>query len=230
MIKLVTKLPELDFLSAEAVKIKCLYDCYKNDSHVMFWIQDENKAYISMTDGNMIIFNNSANLEELSQFVAVLGPVCVFSDTHTLKAIGCEPPENINIMYRKATLEGETESEQMSSKEIYNLLDVDGLSLPEYPYFAVDYCKRLNMGSAKYFALKNKCAIITFNSGNKAIINGLASHQKGYGSIALTAALQQNYGKDFLVCCRDTVKPFYEKNGFKKIYNAGYWVKKREYN
>ncbi len=230
MIKLVTELPDLDFLSAEAVKIKCLYDCYKNDSHVLFWIQNEDKAYISMTDGNMIIFNNGADIEELTTFISVLNPVCIFSDTHTLNAIGCEPPENINIMYRKASLSGEVVSDQMSSKEVYDLLDVDGLSLPEYPYFAVDYCRRLNMGSAKYFALKDKCAIITFNSGNKAIINGLASHQKGYGSIALTAALKQNYGKDFLVCCRDSVKEFYQKNGFKKIYNAGYWVKKREYN
>jgi hypothetical protein len=192
MIKLVTKLPELNFLSAEAVKIKCLYDCYKNDSHVLFWIQDQDKAYISMTDGNMIIFNNGADTEELTQFVSVLNPVCIFSDIDTLNAIGHIPPENINIMYRKADIMGETKSDQMSSKEIYSLLDVDGLSLPEYPYFAVDYCKRLNMGSAKYFALKDKCAIITFNSGEKAIINGLASHQKGYGTIALTAALQQN--------------------------------------
>ena len=230
MIQLVTELPDLDVLSAEAVKIKCLFDCYKTDSHVMFWIQNQDKAFISMTDGNMIIYNNGASIEELAQFVAVLNPVCIFSDIETLKAIGCEPPENINIMYRKADITGEPISDQMSSKEIYDLLDVDGLSLPEYPYFAVDYCRRLNMGSAKYFALKNKCAIITFNSGNKAIINGLASHQKGYGSIALTAALQQNYGKDFLVCCRDKVKEFYQKNGFEKIYNAGYWVKKREYN
>lgn len=230
MISLINELPHIDAISAEAVKLNCLYDCYKNDSHVMFWIQDQDKAYISMTDGNMIIFNNGANLEELTSFVSVLNPVCVFSDTHTLKAIGCVPRENINIMYRKADIEGETAGDEMSSKEIYALLDVDGLSLPEYPYFAVDYCKRLNMGSAKYFAIKDKCAIITFNSGNKAIINGLASHQKGYGSIALTAALQQNYGKDFLVCCRDGVKEFYKKNGFKKIYNAGYWVKKREYN
>lgn len=230
MISLINELPKFDVLSAEELKIKCLFDCYKNDNHVLFWAQDGNKALISMTDGNMIIYNNNADIEELSHFVSVLGPVCIFSDMETLKALGCEPPENINIMYRKANIKGETKGDEMSSKEIYDLLDVDGLSLPEYPYFAVDYCKRLNMGSAKYFALKNKCSIITFNSGNKAIINGLASHQKGYGTIALTAALQQNYGKEFLVCCRDSVKEFYKKNGFKKLYNAGYWVKKREHN
>lgn len=228
MITLTNNIPKVT-LSAESVKISCLFDSYKNDDSVLFWVQDEDKAVISMTDGNMIIHNISADLEELKTFVDVLNPVCVFSDIDTLKAIGKTPPENINIMYREADIKGETLGDNLSSKEIYDLLDVKGLSLPEYPYFAVDYCKRLNHGFANYFAIKEKCAIITFNTGNYAIINGLASHQKGYGSIALKAALQKNYGKKFLVCCRDSVKDFYTKNGFKKIYNTGYWVKTNEY-
>lgn len=229
MITLVSKLPFLDSLSAEAVKINCLYNDYKNDTSVMFWIQDEGNAYISMTDGNMIIYAVNPDYEELSQFVAVLNPACVFSDSETLCKIGKTAPENINIMYRKADTAGFTECDTLSSKELYSLLDVKGLSLPEYPYFAVDYCRRLNNGNAKYFAIKNKCAVITFNCGDYAIINGLASHQKGYGSIALKGILQKNYGKHFLVCCRDSVMPFYEKNEFRKLYNAGYWVKNNEY-
>ena len=58
-------------------------------------------------------------------------------------------------------------------------------------------------------------------------MNGIASHEKGYGSIALKAILSKNDGKDFLVCCRERVKPFYEKNGFKFLYKAGYWVKNK---
>ncbi len=227
MISLVKELPEISQNNAEIIKIKCLFDCYGADKDVLFWVQDNGKAVISMTDGNMIIYNENADFEELNQFVRVLSPVCVFSDMKTLENLELLPDENINVMYRKADIEGETESDNLSSKEIYNLLDVEGLSLPEYPYFAVDYCRRLNMGNANYFALKEKCAVISFNTGNKAIINGLASHQKGYGSVALKAILQKNYGRDFLVCCRDKVKGFYEKNGFVKLYNAGYWVKKQ---
>lgn len=227
MITLVSVLPKVDTFSAEMLKINCLYDAYKGDNHVMFWTQDGDKAVIAMTDGNMIIYNNSADFEELIEFVNVLSPVCVFSDKQTLEKIGKAPPENINIMYRKADISGQTKGDNLSSKEIYDLLDVDGLSLPEYPYFAVDYCRRLNGGGADYFALLEKCAVVTFKSGNKAIINGLASHQKGYGSIALKAILQKNYGRDFFVCCRDSVKEFYIKNGFKKLYNAGYWVKNK---
>ncbi len=229
MITLTENLPFLDCLSAEAVKINCLYESYKDDESVMFWVQDDGKAYISMTDGNMIIYSVSPDYEELSEFVSVLNPACVFSDSETLKKIGKTAPENINIMYRKADILGESKSDSLSSKELYELLDVKGLSLPQYPYFAVDYCRRLNSGKAKYFALRDKCAVITFNCGDYAIINGLASREKGYGSIALKGILQKNYGKHFLVCCRDSVMPFYQKNGFEKLYNAGYWVKNNEY-
>lgn len=228
MITLTEKIPFLDFLSAEAVKLNCLYESYKDDRSVLFWTQDNDKAYISLTDGNMIIFNQNADIEELKNFVAVINPVCIFSDYETLEKIGKIPPENINIMYRSADILGQAECDSLSSREIYDLLDVKGLSLPEYPYFAVDYCRRLNKGYANYFALKDKCAAVTFNCGNYAIINGLASKEKGYGSVALKGVLQKNHGKQFLVCCRDSVKGFYQKNGFEKLYNAGYWVKNNE--
>lgn len=225
MVTLVDKIPEIDILSAEWVKIKCLYNSYKNDSKVMFWVQDTDKCVIALTDGNMIIYNISADFEELTEFVDVINPACVFSDYDTLSKIGRKPKERINIIYRKADIEGETEGDSLSSREIYDLLNVDGLSLPEYPYFAVDYCHRLNHGFADYFALKGKCCAVTFNCGDMAIMNGIASHQKGMGSVALKGVLQKNYGRDFLVCCRDSVLEFYKKNGFCHKYYGGYWVK-----
>lgn len=225
MVTLVDKIPEIDTLSAEWVKIKCLYNSYKNDSKVMFWVQDTDKCVIALTDGNMIIYNISADFEELTEFVDVINPACVFSDYDTLSKIGRKPKERINIIYRKADIVGETEGDSLSSREIYDLLDVEGLSLPEYPYFAVDYCHRLNHGFADYFALKGKCCAVTFNCGDMAIMNGIASHQKGMGSVALKGVLQKNYGRDFLVCCRDSVLEFYKKNGFCHKYYGGYWVK-----
>ena len=227
MISLINELPKIDRQTAEWVKICCLYDSYKNDPSVMFWAQDGNKCVIAMTDGNMIIHNNCADFTELSEFVDVLSPACVFSDIDTLKAINRLPDENINVVYKKADILGETPCDELKSDELYNLLDVDGLSLPDYPHFAVDYCRRKNLGFAKAFAIKEKCAVVTFNSGNCAIINGLASHEKGYGSIAIKGILQKNYGKDFYACCRNSVLPFYLKNGFIKLYNAGYWVKNK---
>ncbi len=230
MISLVKKIPNLNVLSAEWVKIKCLYDSYKNDDRVMFWTQDQDKCLITLSDGNMIIYNSCADIEELSGFVDVIDPACVFSDYDTLCGIGRKPKERINIVYRKADVECDTVSDRLSSKEIYALLDVEGLSLPEYPYFAVDYCHRLNRGYAHCFAIKNECCAVSFNCTDKAIMNGIASHKKGMGSVALKGILNINHGRDFLACCRDSVLGFYKKNGFTHLYYGGYWVKNYEYN
>ena len=227
MISLVNQIPEFSGYNAESIKIKCLYDCYKQDDKVLFWCQDEGKAWISMTDGNMIIYNVSANLEELAEFCDVLSPACIFSDYDTLCAINRKPKERINIMSRFCNIKDATLSDSISSKEIYDLLDTEGLSLPEYQYFAVDYCRRLNHGGADYFALRDKCAVITFKSGDNAIINGIASRQKGFGSVALKAIMGINFSRTLFVCCRDKVKGFYEKNGFRFLYYGGYWVKEK---
>lgn len=227
MIRLINELPNIELKTAEIIKIRCLYDSYKNDPSVMFWSQDDNKCLIAMTDGNMIIHNNNADFLELNEFIAVLSPACIYSDYETLENLNRLPDENINVVYKKADIEGDTPCDELKSDELYKLLDVDGLSLPDYPHFAVDYCRRKNLGFAKAFAIKDKCAVITFNTENAAIINGLASHEKGYGSIAIKGILQKNYGKDFFACCRDSVLPFYLKNGFTKLYNAGYWVKNK---
>lgn len=225
MISLINELPCFEEITAENLKIKCLFDCYRDDDRVMFWQQDDAKAVIAMTDGNMIIYNHLADIDELCGFVDVMSPACVFSDYETLCAINRKPRERINIMSISCDIEGEALGDSVSSKEIYDLLNVEGLSLPEYPYFAVDYCRRLNRGGADYFALKDKCAAITFKSGGNAIINGIAAKEKGFGSVALKAIIQKNYGRRLFVCCRDKVKGFYEKNGFKLQYFAGYWVK-----
>ena len=225
MISLINSLPQIEVTTAELVKIKCLFACYKNDDKVLFWAQDGDRAVISMTDGNMIIHNNGADMVELSEFVEVLGPVCIYSDYETLCALNKKPKERINVMSINAKFSECALSDELNSKELYNLLDVDGLSLPEYPDFAVDYCRRYNMGFADYFGILDTCAAITFNCGEKAIINGIASHKKGYGSVALKGILNKNEKREVFVCCRDKVKGFYEHNGYKFLYHAGYWVK-----
>lgn len=227
MICLVDKIPVFDLLNAEIVKIKCLYDSYKDDNNVLFWCQDTDKAVISMTDGNMIIFNNNADIEELAEFVEVLSPVCIYSDYETLCKINRKPDERINVMHRFCDVKTDISSDSLSSDKLYNLLDTDGLSLPEYPYFAVDYCRKKNKGFANYFGIENKCAAISFNSGKYAIINGIASREKGYGNIALKGIIDKNFSRELLVCCRDKVLGFYEKNGFKPLYYSGYWVKNK---
>ena len=92
-------------------------------------------------------------------------------------------------------------------------------------FFAVDFCYRLNHGYLKYFALKEICAAIGISDGQAVLLNGIASHKKGMGSVALHGVLSQfGYKTAFAVCERD-VCGFYEKNNFIHIYDGGYWRK-----
>lgn len=227
MIKLIKELPEINTLSAELVKLHCLFDSYKDDKAVLFWEQTQADTLISLADGNMIISGTSPNTQELKEFIAVVSPISIFTSENVFEKLGYEPQKRVHIMHRKADITECAERDEMTSEEIYELLNVPVLELPPYPDFAVDYCRRKNKGYADYFALKKKCAGIAFNTENYAILSGIASHEKGYGSVALKALLKYNFGKQFLVCCRSAVKGFYEKNGFREIYKAGYWVKNR---
>lgn len=227
MIKLIKELPEINTLSAELTKLHCLFDSYKDDKTVLFWEQEGTDTIISLADGNMIISGEKWDAEELKEFISVISPSNIFTSEEIFEKIGLEPQKKVHIMHRKADITECEQRDDLTSEEIYGLLNVPVLELPSYPDFAVDYCRRKNKGYADYFALKGKCAGIALNTGNYAILNGIASHEKGYGSIALTALLKYNLGRDFLVCCRSAVKGFYEKNGFKEIYKAGYWVKNK---
>ena len=225
MICLTDNIPEVFTKSAELIKLKATHNAYSKDG--LFWVQNESDAYIDMIDGNTVIFNNGADLDELKEFIAVINPACVFSDINTLKAIDKVPKEEISVMYIKAEETPDCQSDALSSRQLYDLLNVDGLSLPDYPHFAVDICYRLNHGQAEYFGIEKSCAAISFHTGDYAIMNGISSHKKGFGGVALKNILAKNSGRHFLVCCRQKVKGFYEKFGFVELYKAGYWVEER---
>lgn len=225
MIRLTDNIPEVSKKSAEFIKLKATYNAYKNDG--LFWVQNDGQAYIDMIDSNTVIFNNGADIDELKDFISVINPTCIFSDIETLKAINKVPKEEISVMYVLAEGSPDRESDTLSSRGLYDLLNVDGLSLPDYPHFAVDICYRLNHKQAEYFGIENCCAAISFHTGSYAIMNGIASHKKGFGGIALKNILAKNSGRHFLVCCRQKVKGFYEKFGFVELYKAGYWVAER---
>lgn len=225
MISLVKDMPDFGDETAEGIRIKSLYECYRDYDSLLFWIQDEGRAFISMADGNMTLYTPDADYEELKEFCAVLSPASIFGRYDTLCRLDRTPGERINVMSRVCDLEKGENGDSLSSKEIYELLSVEGLELPEYPFFAVDFCHRLNRGAAQYFAIKEKCAAVSINTGDLALLQGVASHQKGYGKIALEGIIKENRGRRLFVCCRDSVKEFYEKSGFSFEYSAGYWMK-----
>lgn len=222
MISLVDKIPEISTLRAETIKINCNYNSYKDIA--FFWLQNENDAVISMLDGNMVIFNQAADIEELREFINVISPISVFSDSDTLNALFGKNFHKVYVMKSENEFKCNVPSEQVDSMQIYKLLDVDGLQLPDYEFFAVDFCHRLNHGHLKYYAQKDLCAAVGISDGHAVLVNGIASHKKGMGSVALRGLLSQ-YNVTAMAVCEEQVMPFYVKNNFSLYYTAGYWRK-----
>ena len=222
MIRLTELLPEASEPNAEYVRIKCLYDCYKDDKDVLFWEQDGGSAYISLADGDMTVFCKNGDISEIREFISVISPRSIFGSLEVLKNLGFSDIHSVEVMCRAADISGETSGDSLNSREIYDILNIKEFVLPEYPYFAVDFCRRINRGLASCFAIKDKCAAVSFHTGNYALLNGIVSREKGLGTVALKAILQKNYGRELIVCCEEKLIGFYEKNGFKKLYKAGY--------
>lgn len=222
MISLVKEIPKLFLNTAEAVKINCTYALYGDIA--LFWVQNGGDAVISMLDGNMVIYNKNADTLELREFIKVISPLSVFSDFDTLNSLFGDDFHSVSVMKSDCRFKCDTPSDTLGSKEIYTLLNVQGLQMPPYEHFAVDYCRRLNRGQLKYFALENICAAIGLCDGNSVLINGIASHKKGYGSLALSGLLSQ-YTLPALAVCEKNIMPFYLKNSFSCVYTAGYWRK-----
>lgn len=225
MILLKNEIKKVSKISAESIKLNCIYDLYKDIA--LFWTQNDNQATICMLDGNMIICNHSANIDELREFINVISPLSVFSDADTLTALFNENFHRVCVVKSDSKFKCDTKSDTVTSKEIYSLLDVSGLNLPPYEHFAVDFCYRLNHGQLKYFAQKQNCAAIGISDGQAVLLNGIASHKRGMGTFALYGLLSQ-YALPYIAVCEKEVLPFYLKNNFSHFYDAGYWRKKLE--
>lgn len=222
MICLVKEIPKLSLPLAEVVKINCNYNSYPDVA--LFWVQNDAGAVISMLDGNMVVYNSNADIEELREFIDVISPQSVFSDANTMKQLFGDSFHEVYVVKSEDDFMCDRQSHTVSSNEIYKLLDVMGLEMPPYEYFAVDFCHRLNHGALKYFAIKGLCAAIGISDGYTVLINGIASHQKGRGTLALTGLLSQ-YNITALAVCEKQIMPFYLKNNFSLSYIAGYWRK-----
>ncbi len=223
MISLAINLKPISQCLAEAVKINCLYASYRDIA--LFWVQNGGDAVISMLDGNMTIYNRSADIAELREFIRVIAPSSVFSDSDTLTSLFGDDFHKVCVMKSEHLFKSDLQSDRLTSDQIYELLNVDGLTLPDYEHFAVDFCHRLNHGGLKYFSLKNTCAAIALFDLHCALINGIASHKKGMGSAALRGVLSSVDTKTALAVCEHHIKPFYIKNHFYHSYDAGYWRK-----
>ena len=221
MIRLVNALPAAETPSAEYVRIKCLFDSYNSDPDVYFWEQTGGETYISMADGNMTVCRREGNIGELKEFISFISPRTLFTDAVTFKMLNAEPTEIFTVMSLNiGKCAKPTDGDALSSRDIYEIFSAADLAVPDYPHFAVDFCRRLNRGKADFWGIKNKCAAVSFNTGNFALLNGIASLEKGMGGKTLERIIAKNSGRQMLLYCRTPLAGFYEKYGFKRIYEV----------
>ena len=102
MIRLVNALPEILKPTAEYIRIKCLFDCYKEDPDVYFWQQTGEETYISLSDGNMTLSYGGGNTAELAEFIKMLNPRTVFTESSTFEKLGIQPDKTVKEMARCA--------------------------------------------------------------------------------------------------------------------------------
>ena len=220
MISLTENIPQTYLPRAEVIKINCNYNLYKDIS--LFWVQNNGQAVISMLDGNMTVYNGDSDIDELREFIKVISPLSVFSDAETLKSLFGNDFHRVCVMQSRSGFKSSAVSDVLNSREIYELLDTDGLHLPPYESFAVDFCYRLNHGYLKYFAKRGECAAVCITDGENLLLNGVASHKKGMGSAALKGVLSKFCNKSALAVCEPDVCKFYTSNNFEHIYDCGY--------
>lgn len=222
MIRLV-KRPKVSLDCAEAIRINELFKAYGD--YAMFWHQDGGKAVISMLDGDMIVSGKVADYQELSYFIAALAPKSIFSNTRILEGLGLlKNSLTVSVMLSEENYYVKEKSAVLSSKDVYEILKKAGFELPDYNYFATDFCLRLNRGRLNYFAIPETAVAIAIGKKN-ILVNGMVSLKKGCGRECLMGLISRLRPEKTFVCARKSVEGFYLKNGFKTIYEAGYWRK-----
>lgn len=223
MIALTTN-PLFDKKTAEGIKLFEIYECYSDIA--LFWNQENTDISVSLLDGNMIISGKNADFEELKGFIKMISPSSIFTNETVLKGLELfDDSQIVSVLSKKSDFLSENESDRLSSDDVYGILKKSGLEMPDFNNFVTDYCLRLNKGRLKYYAFKGKAVALSIGTDD-ILIHALASNQKGLGTLCLNGLLGLFFGKTVLVCATKEVEKFYIKNGFNKIYLAGYWRKK----
>ncbi len=220
MIKQIKSLPAFSVNCAERLKIKSAFSFYKDIA--LLFVQDE-KTFISLLDGNMVIDYGGTDIAELFAFINTVSPKTVFAKSGVLENYSFKEEEKCSVLVRKTPAKSTLSGDTLKSDEIYSILNTKGLSLPPYEYFAVDFCRKLNGGGLYYFALKDVAAAIVLKEGETLLLNGIASRKKGMGSVALNGVLAKCDYKTVFCVSRQENLPFYYKNGFEFSYNVSYW-------
>ena len=226
-------------------RILAYFNTYSYEFDFMrFWVQfDEDEktvAAISLIDGSMTLTcSDSADFEEISAFIKMIGFSSLQCDRNVMKKIGMEEALwGYVVRYSNITdrtkYENITLCENVDYSDVYRLIKTaDLLGVGEYLPWLSDVTHRVKRGTAKAaLAVENgepaACAMKLFVADDAVLLGAVATDQnhrgKGFGGGLVTLLGNESVrdGKRTeLLCKPDSIVDFYRSIGFTVV---GEWA------
>lgn len=209
-----TYTPKISFMQTA-----CLHHGFKASPLAAdIWIGEN--LVISRLGGRLNITDvENCDLDELKEFVSLVGFSEIFCEKQTALSLGFECFDEFAVL-RKSSKKTKQAISHPSLSCLYSALKKGGdgdISLPPFEIFAPDVSHRLRHGGALANA-EDFGGILAFTCPFGGVISGISVEEemrgKGYGSRLLNDLCDQIDGEIF-VCTSQKNANFYIKNGFK---------------
>lgn len=191
------------------------------------WVQNDDgiSAVIARNGGRLYICSDGRNIEEIAEFINIIGYGEVFTEKDTAEVLGLTVTKEFNVLHKRCKKSADFAPLAVSLKSVYEGLNMgtdSDIALAPFPDFAPDLSHRLRHGGAATVA-DERGAAMAFLCPAGGIINGIAVDKayrgQGIGSRLLFKICSYIEG-DVFVCTSDENKEFYIKNGFSLIEKA----------
>ena len=191
----------------------------------LFW-QNDTGGVISALSGDAVL-SGSFDREELLSFLEMTKMRSVFCSEETADTLyPFWQGERLPVFAKQNDCKTHSDfAPAPNSREVYDLLKTGGFTLPCYPDFATDYCRKANRGALVCAFMPDCYAAVAQTCGGTALITGVVSRKKGMGTAALCELLKDGRIKTVFAAAKKELAPFYVKNGFKEVYKAAYLYK-----
>ena len=210
-------IPKISFMQTACLKTAFEDSALAPD----IWVQKVDGrlcAVVSRFGGRLYITAENSDLEELKEFISVIGFSEIFTEKDVAISLGFKEFEAFAVL-NKTVKKQKTFCNIPPLYDLYTALkegEDGGVSLPSFDSFAGDLSHRLRHGGA-VAELKDFGAAVAFTSEFGGVINGIAvkndKRNDGNGSNLLKNICGYLDG-DVFVCTKTDTAEFYIKNGF----------------
>ena len=218
MIKLLTRFEGGNIADPNYIKIAASIRAYGLERPFLFaWKQGD--TLICRIDGNMTIYGDNFDPEEMRSFIAAVGAKTLTCSVAAAEML-CYEYKTYNVLISEKGLSVPANFEP-SCDEVYNLLKEgeDGdITLPERTAFIADLSHRMRHGTALAAIYKSAVCVVPFVADSGALICGVATEKgargSGFAGMCVAGTVQKLARPTFTICSYELV-PFYKKFGFK---------------